>query len=168
MTTTQRTRRWATTFLFATLVLTTGACGEEPASDTSVPRLEMTLSRVDDSLANRNWEATRTALQTLIAQAQGALEDGTLGQEQADRIQAAAARLLSELPNPPTQSPSPSPPSEDPETTPDEDDSDEAQERREEVAEERREEAEERREEAEEQEAEDDEEDADDDHDDDE
>ena len=124
MTTTRRTTRWATTCVFAIIVLTTGACGKEPAPDAAVPRLETTLSRVDDSLTNRNWEGARTALQTLIDQAQAALEDGTIGREQSDRIQAAAARLLSQLPEPPPQFPSP----QDLDTTPDDEKEDEEEE----------------------------------------
>lgn len=118
MTMSRRSVRWATPSVVGAILLTTGGCGGDPAPDVAVPRLETTLSRVDESIAGENWERARQAVQRLISQTEAALEAGTLTQQQADRIQAAAARLLSELPAPPPQSPTPAAPAE-PDAPPD-------------------------------------------------
>ncbi|MFC8504188.1 hypothetical protein ACFUC1_17650 [Pedococcus sp. NPDC057267] len=97
--------RASTTSLIAAIVLVAGACSAKPTPDAAVPRLKSTLSRVDASLASGNYTLARTTLTSLIAQTQTALQDGKLSQEQADRIQAAAGRLLSQLPDPPTHTP---------------------------------------------------------------
>lgn len=141
MTMSRRTMRWATSLVAATVLVTTGGCGQEPAPDAAVPQLETALSRVDESIAGKNWERARQAVQKLISQTGAALEAGTLTQEQADRIQAAAARLLSELPDPAPSLPSSPPAPTDPETT--QDGVDDLQEEEDEKREERRDDAEE-------------------------
>lgn len=135
----RRAPRWVASLGAATLLVTTGGCGKEPAPDAAVPQLATALSRVDESISGKNWERARQELQNIISRTGMALEAGTLTKQQADRIQAAAARLLAELPDPPPQIPPPPPASPDPPTTSDE-------------AEDSEEEAEERREDAEEQE----------------
>lgn len=133
---------WATSLVVGVLLVATGGCGEEPSPKTAVPHLESALSRVDESIMRRNWERTRKAVQRLIVQAGAAREAGTLTQEQADRIQAAAARLLSELPEPP---PPPPPEHVDPDSpgSPNQDEDEDAREEDSEDAEEQEEEDEE-------------------------
>jgi outer membrane biosynthesis protein TonB len=136
----------------ATLALT-GSCSDDLPPDAAVPGLGKTLSRVDDSIANRSWDHARRQLQNLIAQSENAANTGTLTQQQADRIQAAVARLLSELPDPPAQPTPPSPTPQEPGTgsnsTDDEKEDDEAEEKekRKEQRKEEREEAEDRKDE---------------------
>jgi hypothetical protein len=143
----RRTTSWVAA---ATLALT-GACGDDLAPDAAVPALGKTLSRVDDSISDRNWEHARRQLQNLVAQTEDAANAGTLTQQQADRIQAAVARLLSELPDPPAQptpaSPTPTEPRTGSENGAEDENEEVAEQPKDERAEEREEEREERREE---------------------
>lgn len=70
--------RWATSLVLGAILLTTGGCGAETAPDVAVPRLETTLSRVDESIAGEDWERARQAVQRLISQTEAALEAGAL------------------------------------------------------------------------------------------
>jgi hypothetical protein len=144
--------RRATWWVAAATLALTGACSDDLPPDAAVPGLAKTLSRVDDSIADRNWDHARRQLQNLVAQSEDAVNAGTLTQQQADRIQAAVVRLLSELPDPPAQPTPPSPTPQEPGTgsdgTDDEDEDEEAEEK-EKRKEQRKEEREEERDELE-------------------
>ena len=106
----RRLTRWVTCLIATAILAVATACGADPAPDVAVPQLGTTSSRVDDAIAAQDWEKARRELQTLIAQTAAGANSGKLTQEQANRIQSAAARLLAELPNsPPKPSPSPTP-----------------------------------------------------------
>lgn len=77
-----------------------GGCAGDPAPGAAVPELRTLLSQVDEAVVGQNWADARTRIQQLVARADEAQQAGTLTQEQSDRIQAAAARLLAELPRP--------------------------------------------------------------------
>jgi hypothetical protein len=136
--------RRATWWVAAATLALTGACSDDLSPDAAVPGLGNTLSRVDDSIADRNWKHARRQLQNLVAQTEDAANAGTLTQPQADRIQAAVARLLSELPDPPAQPTPPSPTPQEPGTgsngTEDENEDEEAEGKTEEERKEQREE----------------------------
>lgn len=108
-------RRFAPSFAAAALLLAATGCGSEPTAEEADPALGSILTRVDESVVERDWEQAREDLRRLVARTSRAEEAGTLTKEQARRIQAAAARLLTELPDPPPPPPPPAPPAE-PET----------------------------------------------------
>jgi hypothetical protein len=136
-------KRRATWWVAAATLVLTGGCSDDLPPDAAVPGLAKTLSRVDDSIADRNWDHARRQLQNLVAQSEDAANTGTLTQQQADRIQAAVARLLSDLPDPPVQPTPPTPTPQEPGTGSngtDNEDEEAAEQREEERKEEREEE----------------------------
>jgi len=146
----RRLTRWVTGVMATLILVVAAACGAEPAPDAAVPQLGTTLSRVDDAIVARDWESARRELQTLVAQTAAGADSGKLTQEQAERIQSAAARLLAELPDsPPPPSLSPTPSQSDTTSKEAEGQAEKSEEDRK-KAEEKRKEAEEKRKEAEE------------------
>lgn len=100
--------------LACALLAAPGCAGPTPAGE-SVPALRTRLDRVDTALADADYAQARRALAALTAEAQNAEDAGRLSTDQADRIVAAAARLLAGLPEPPSPTPSTStPPQPDP------------------------------------------------------
>lgn len=91
--------------LLAALALV--SCGDQPPAAVTVPGLTDSLTEVDAAVADKRYRAARRALARLTATTLEARRTGELGQDQADRILAAAARLEHELPTPP---PAPPPP----------------------------------------------------------
>jgi outer membrane biosynthesis protein TonB len=93
-------------------VLVLAGCGGDSASTPAeaVPELGQTLGEVDDALADRRFRQARRHLHALVATTVEARDAGALEAAEADRILAAVARLLSELPEP-----RPAPPEEEPE-----------------------------------------------------
>lgn len=101
--------RWLVPLVAAALLATAGCAAEpEPVPADSVPTLAVTLESVDTLIAEGRWARARTQLRSLIADAEAARESGELGPAEADRIVAAATRLLGVLPTPtPSATPSP-------------------------------------------------------------
>lgn len=79
------------------LLLLLTACGGGSPAD-SVPELERELSAIDDALSEPDYAEAQEHLETLVATAEDARAAGDLDDEDADRVLAAAARLLAELP----------------------------------------------------------------------
>lgn len=95
--------------LAASLLATTSCAGTTPAVE-SVPALRDRLDRVDTALADADYAQARRALAALTAEVQRAEDAGRLSTDRADRIVAAAARLVAGLPPPPSPAPSTTPP----------------------------------------------------------
>lgn len=122
-------RRWAASAAVVVTLVAPAGCAEPPVPGEAAPRLAQVMARVDDAIATQNWASARKALQRMIDQAAAALEAGTLTEADAVRIQAAALRLLSQLPEPvaaPAAAPTPTPtpdntPASDPYQQPSED-----------------------------------------------
>lgn len=120
------TRRLVALVVAPTL-LVLGGCGGTPESPAdAVPELTTTLERVDDALAAGRTEAARRQLEALTSATIEARDVGDLEEAEADRILAAATRLLALLPKPePEPEPAtPSPAPEDEEQEPDEESDD--------------------------------------------
>jgi hypothetical protein len=105
----------------AGVLLAATACAEPTPAGESVPALRDRLDRVDAALADADYGQARRALAALTAEAQRAEDAGRLPTGQADRIVAAAARLVAGLPATPAPAPSTSTP---PPPDPDEGDDD--------------------------------------------
>ena len=99
--------------LAGVLLATTACAGPTPAGE-SVPALRDRLDRVDAALADADYGQARRDLAALTAQAQQAEDAGRLTTEQADRIVAAAARLVAGLPAPAPAPSTSTPPAPDP------------------------------------------------------
>lgn len=85
----------------APTLLTLGGCGGTPDSPAdAVPELASTLGRVDDALAAGRTQAARRQLEALTEATIEARDVGDLEEAEADRILAAATRLLALLPEP--------------------------------------------------------------------
>lgn len=97
-------------FALATALLL-GGCGDpEPTPAEAVPALGAQLETIDGLIADSHWRQARAALRALIAATEEARAAGDLDHAEADRVIAAATRMLSALPTPPPAvSPSPSP-----------------------------------------------------------
>jgi hypothetical protein len=103
-----RRMHWLAPLVAGAVLVTTAGCGAEPepVPADSVPTLAVTLESVDSLIAEGRWARARAQLRSLIADANAAREAGELSPEEADRIVAAATRLLGVLPTPtPTASP---------------------------------------------------------------
>lgn len=105
----------------AALALLAG-CGSETGPQEAVPELGTRLEAVDAAVVEGNWEQARSELEALIARADAAEQAGDISSEEADRIRAAATRLLEQLPEEPaTQEPeTPEEPEEPAEEAPEE------------------------------------------------
>lgn len=105
----------------AAAVLVVSGCGGAAPSD-DVPELSDELSRVDTAIAEREYRKARRHLNDLVRTTVESRESGDLGTDQADRILAAAARLMSALPRsrPKPAPTAPATPAETPEEKPDE------------------------------------------------
>lgn len=86
--------------LVAVLVLLVGltACGGTTPASESVPALADHLAEVDAAIAEEDYSAAREAVDALVATTAKARVAGDLTSEQADRVLAAATRVLEELP----------------------------------------------------------------------
>lgn len=86
--------------LVAVLVLLVGltACGGTTPASESVPALADQLAEVDAAIAEEDYSAAREAVGALVATTAKARVAGDLTSEQADRVLAAATRVLEELP----------------------------------------------------------------------
>jgi len=93
--------------LIVVLALVAGCGGGPEAPPTSVTAA---LSQVDRHVAAKDFAAARTALEELVRRTTAAREAGTIDEQRADRVIAAAARLGAALPRPVvTPSPTPAP-----------------------------------------------------------
>ncbi len=97
--------RLAATVLVCAIALS--ACGGDPNPNDRVPQLGTTLSKVQNSLAEGETERAQAHLRALVDQTTAAREAGDLTELQAHTVLAAAASLLSALPE---QAPEPSAP----------------------------------------------------------
>lgn len=114
-------RRLATLALTALLV---AGCGGASAPADSAPELVEQLARVDRAVAAGDEVRIRERVEALASATEAARDDGTLDDEQADRILAAADELLAQLPDEaPAPEPSPTTPTSSP--TPEEDEDEE-------------------------------------------
>lgn len=96
--------------LVAGLVLVAG-CGGSTAPAEDVPALAPALARIDDAVVAGRYDAAREHVDELVATTTQARDDGRLETSEADRILAAAARLVSALPDPgETRAPGPTEP----------------------------------------------------------
>jgi hypothetical protein len=82
------------------LVLVTGCVAGSSAPADEVPALADTLASVDQAIADHSYQRARAHLEDLVDTTADAREAGDLEPEQADAVLAAAARLLSALPEP--------------------------------------------------------------------
>ena len=88
-------------------VLALGACGATPPPGEAVPALRTRLERVDATLAEGHYADARQALDALTRETVTARDRQAISAEQAQRILAAIARLVTDLPAPaPTPPPS--------------------------------------------------------------
>lgn len=116
-------RRGAAALLTCALLLT--GCGGDPSTPAeSVPELGEKLSDIDDAVVAERYGQAQRHLDELVKVTVAARDAGDLEDAQADRVLAAAARLLAALPEAPTAptpsvaptptpSPSPAQPEED-------------------------------------------------------
>lgn len=101
MTTTAHWRRYAGSAALV-LSLVAGCGGEEPQPSAAdqVPALSTQLERIDTALAAKRYERARDLLEQLTRTTIEARESGDLDGATADRVLAAASRLLAALPEP--------------------------------------------------------------------
>jgi Mg-chelatase subunit ChlI len=92
-----RRLRRATAVVLTTLCLVASCASPTPPAD-AVPELRAMLSQVDRAIVDRRYAQARTLLDGLVDAAIAARGNGELDAEHADRILAAAARLLAALP----------------------------------------------------------------------
>ncbi|WP_153397012.1 hypothetical protein [Ornithinicoccus halotolerans] len=85
-------------------------CGSDTAPRDTVPELGTHLDAVDTAVVEEDWDQARSELEALVERAEVAAAAGDISGEDADRIRAAATRLLERLPEEQT----------DPETEPEE------------------------------------------------
>lgn len=108
-----RRHRWLGLGVAALALLT--SCGASGPVD-DVPALGTSLERVDEAVVEGRYDDARTELEELVATTTSAQQDGDLEDPDADRILAAAAQLMSALPDGPgggsTPEPEPSEPAE--------------------------------------------------------
>jgi hypothetical protein len=112
----------------ATLAVTAmvaAGCGSDTTPADSVPELADRLERVDSAVATGDEARIRQRVEALVAATESARDEGSLDDEDAERILAAADAMLARLPaeepapeppSPPTSSPTteiPEPPEED-------------------------------------------------------
>ncbi|RJS45548.1 hypothetical protein [Nocardioides cavernaquae] len=97
-------------FALATVLLL-GGCGDaEPTPAEAVPALGTQLEAIDGLIADGHWRQARAALRALITSTEEARAAGDLDHADADRVIAAATRMLNALPTPPPAvTPSPTP-----------------------------------------------------------
>lgn len=107
-------------------VLLAGCGGETPPAE-AVPELTDRLARVDRAVSSGDETSIRQRVESLVAAAQSARDDGRITDVQEDRILVAARALLAQLPDEQAPEPTPSE-SPTPSTTPYEDDGDEDEE----------------------------------------
>jgi hypothetical protein len=82
-----------------TVLFLSGGCGVAPL-DEAVPELGTRLSQVDRAVADRRYADARTLLDDLVDVTVRARDTGAMDAAHADRILAAATRLLWALPRP--------------------------------------------------------------------
>ncbi|AEG43236.1 hypothetical protein [Isoptericola variabilis] len=80
-------------------LLVTG-CAAEPGPDGPVPELAAVYSSIEDALSAERYDEARRDLRRLVAATESARAAGDLDEARADRVLAAAARLLATLPDP--------------------------------------------------------------------
>lgn len=96
-------RRGLLPIVFTVALLTpvgAGCAEEQPSAAAAVPELATTLEEIDDALVAGRLVRARRLLDELIETANEARDSGELGSDEADRVLAAAARLLAQLPEP--------------------------------------------------------------------
>jgi len=92
--------------LALTVVLAGCGTGPDPAPAT----MATALAKVDRLVVAKDYAAARVALEDLVIRTTAAREAGTIDEQRADRVIAAAARLAAALPRPvvtPSATPSP-------------------------------------------------------------
>jgi hypothetical protein len=74
------------------------ACGEQTPPGEAVPAIATALGRVDAAIQSGDRNRARTAVEDLVAETAEAEVAGELSAEQADRVVAAARKVLARLP----------------------------------------------------------------------
>jgi hypothetical protein len=114
---------WVALVLAATLLA--GCGGERPPAE-AAPELADRLTLVDRAVASGDETSIRRRVESLVAAAESARDDGLIDDVQEDRILVAARALLAQLPDEPAPEPTPSEsPTPTPSPTPKEDDGEE-------------------------------------------
>lgn len=90
---------WPGLITAALLVLVAG-CGVESSPADRVPALHDTLSRIDEAIVGHRYQRARVQLNELVQTTVEARDTDELDPDEADRVLAAAAQLLSLLPEP--------------------------------------------------------------------
>ena len=81
------------------LITMASGCADETPPGEAVPVLAAQLQSVDAAVQDRDYAATRAAVEALVAETAKANVAGKITDDQADRILEAAKRLLAELPD---------------------------------------------------------------------
>jgi hypothetical protein len=109
----------------AVTAMVAAGCGSDTAPADAVPELADRLEQVDTAVATGDEARIRQRVEALVAATESARDEGSLDDEDAERILAAADAMLARLPaeepapeppSPPTSSPTtetPEPPEED-------------------------------------------------------
>ena len=97
-------RPLATVALVCAMALT--GCGGSSAPADKAPDLADALTVVEDAVEQQRYAQARRHLQELVATTEDARAAGDLDDDEADRVLAAAARLLTVLPAPAARQPS--------------------------------------------------------------
>lgn len=105
-------RRVGVVGVVATLTLAVGGCTSRdpaPSAADQVPHLSVSLERVDAALAAHRFAVAREQLRKLKAEVVQARDSGELPDGDAERVLAAASKLLGMLPDAPAPTPTPTP-----------------------------------------------------------
>lgn len=89
-------RRRATAAVLG-LLLSLSACGGSSPGELR-PELTDTLTRIDRAIERQHYRAAHRNLTTLVTQVDAAQDEGNLPAHDAEKVLAAAARLLAALP----------------------------------------------------------------------
>lgn len=103
--------RMARLVVVAAALVALSGCGESRPPGERVPQLRAALAKVDAAVADRDYRKAGDALAELVRRTRDARAAGTLSAAEADRIEAAAARMNADLPKAkltPTPTPTPS------------------------------------------------------------
>lgn len=100
MATTTRTsaRRAASLLAAVVLGLALAACSEETPPDEQAPALAERLDKVDEAVAEEDYDKARREVEELVGETAKAQVKGDISDEQAQRILEAARDVLEELP----------------------------------------------------------------------
>lgn len=94
------TRRTASLLAALLLGLVLGACSDEAPPGERAPALAERLDKVDEAVAEEDYEKARREVEDLVGETAKAQVNGDITDEQAKRILEAARDVLEELPAP--------------------------------------------------------------------